>query len=252
MRQMQPCVRYERLPHVEPNSATRSLARRGARELSDSSHPARSVRSTPSKHWQPPEGLSPEEVRAVIAAANCERDRLLLRVLWATGARISEVLALRPMDVQRDSLVLPNRKNPNMTVKRVFLPGAELGLTGELLLWAKEQGVADNEPLFFSRKHDSSGSRRALQRGQAWLIVKEASERANVRVLALRASKHGPAGEAAPVHPHLFRHARVRQIVRSTRNLPLAQRQAGWSRLQMAYLTIGDDEARRLMRELAD
>jgi hypothetical protein len=33
------------------------------------------------------------------------------------------------MDVQRDSLVLPNRKNPNMSIKRVFLPAAELGLT---------------------------------------------------------------------------------------------------------------------------
>jgi hypothetical protein len=134
----------------------------------------------------------------------------------------------------------------------VFLPGAELGLTGELLLWAKGQDVADHEPLFFSPKRDSSGSRRALRRGQAWLIVKQASERANVRVLALRASKHGPAGEAAPVHPHLFRHARVRQIVRSTRNLPLAQRQAGWSKLQIAYLSIGDDEARELMGQVAD
>src|SRR5690242_4070483 len=60
-------------------------------------------------------GLSPDEVRAVIAAASCERDRLLLRVLWATGARISKALALRPVDVQRDSLVLPKRKNPNLT-----------------------------------------------------------------------------------------------------------------------------------------
>jgi integrase len=128
-----------------------------------------------------------------------------------------------------------------------------LGLTGELLLWAKEQGLADDEPLFFSRKGASGdGSRRALQRGQAWLIVKQASERAEVRVMALRASRHGQAGEPAPVHPHLFRHARVRQIVRSTRNLPLAQRQAGWSRLQMAYLTIGDDEARQLMRQVTE
>jgi integrase len=236
-------------PGLPPGTA---LATRAARELSDSSRKPRSVRSTSGKRWQPPEGLSPEEVRAVIAAASCERDRLLLRVLWATGGRISEVLALRPMDVRRESLVLPNRKNPNQTTKRVFLPGAELGLTGELLLWAKEQGAADDEPLFFSRKRGPDGSRRALQRGQAWLIVKEASERADVRVLALRASKHGPTGEAAPVHPHLFRHARVRQIVRATRNLPLAQRQAGWSRLQMAYLTVGDEEARQLMHELSD
>ena len=112
--------------------------------------------------------------------------------------------------------------------------------------------MAEAEPLFFSRKRGAAGARRPLQRGQAWLIVKQASERADVRVLALRASRHGAAGEAAPVHPHLFRHARVRQIVRSTRNLPLAQRQAGWSRLQLAYLTVGDDEARRLMQELTD
>src|SRR6266498_881688 len=190
------------MPRAESNVTTRSLARRSARELSDSTSQPRSVRSATSKHWQPPEGLSPEEVRAVIAASSCERDRLLLRVLWATGARISEVLALRPIDVQRDSLVLPNRKNPNLAVKRVFLPGAELGLTGELLLWAKDQALADDEPLFFSRKRGPNGSRRPLQRGQGWLMVKQASERADVRVLALRASRHGRAGEPAPVHPH--------------------------------------------------
>ena len=235
----------------ESNSPVRSLALRGARELSDSKPKTRSVRSA-SKRWQPPEGLSPEEVRAVIAAASCERDRLLLRVLWATGARISEVLALRPSDVRRDSLVLPNRKNPSQTTKRVFLPGSETGLTGELLLWAREQALHLDEPLFFSRKRGADGRRRPLQRGQAWLVVKEASERADVRVLALRPSKHGRPGDPAPVHPHLFRHARVRQIVRQTKSLPLAQRQAGWSRLQPAYLTIGDDEARELMRGVTD
>ena len=86
----------------------------------DSRQNARSVRSA-HKRWQPPEGLSPQDVPAVIDAATYERDRLLLRVLWATGARVSEVLSLRPMDVQHDHLVLPNRKNPNLTVKRVYL-----------------------------------------------------------------------------------------------------------------------------------
>ncbi|MGI9145538.1 MAG: tyrosine-type recombinase/integrase [Chloroflexota bacterium] len=239
------------MPGPEPNSPGRSLAARATRELSDSRREPRSVRSGV-KHWQPPDGLSPEEVRAVIAAASCERDRLLLHVLWATGARISEVLALRPLDVRRDSLVLPNRKNPGRTIKRVYLPEAELGLTGELLLWAREQCLADEEPLFFSRKGGADGSHRALRRGQAWLIVKEASERAAVLVLALRPSTRGGAADPAPVHPQLFRHARVRQIVRVTRSLPLAQRQAGWARLQMAYLTIGDDEARQMMRQVIE
>ncbi|MBV9171431.1 MAG: tyrosine-type recombinase/integrase [Chloroflexi bacterium] len=55
--------------------------------------------------------MAPEDVLAVIDATAGERDRLLLRVLWATGARISEALALRPMDIRRDSLVMPNLKN---------------------------------------------------------------------------------------------------------------------------------------------
>jgi hypothetical protein len=60
------------------------------------------------------------------------------------------------------------------------------------------------------------------------------------------------AREPAPVHPHLFRHARVRQILRTTKNLPVAQQQAGWSRLQLAYLSIGDDEVREAMRSVVD
>ena len=217
----------------------------------DSLPRAGSVRSGPQR-WQPPDGLAATDVQAVIAAAGSERDRLLLRVLWATGARLSEVLALRPLDVQRDHLVLANRKNPSQPVKRVFLPAGQADLPGALLIWANEQGVAPRAPLFFSRKRGADGSRQALRRVQAWTIVKTASERAGVRVLALRPSRHGAVGEPAPVHPHLFRHARVRQIIRATRSLPLAQRQAGWSRLQTAYLTVSDDEARLLMQEVPE
>jgi hypothetical protein len=93
---------------------------------------------------------------------------------------------------------------------------------------------------------------RSISRQQAWELVKAASERADVRVLALRASRHGPAGAPAPVHPHLLRHARVRQIVRATKSLPIAQKQAGWARLQLAYLSVGDAEVRDAMRAVAE
>lgn len=233
------------------SGTTRALAIRGSRVLSDSGRKQRSVRSAAPKQWQPPEGLAPEDVLAVIGAAPSERDRLLLRVLWATGARISEALALRPMDVRRDSLVLPNLKNPSRPTKRVFLPAGQADLPGALLLWAKEHGLADDQPVFFSRKRARGGRACAITRQQAWEIVRAASERANVRVLALRSSVYGKAGEPAPVHPHLFRHARVRQIVRTTKSLPIAQKQAGWSRLQMAYLSVSD-EVREAMRSVHD
>ena len=160
------------------SGASRALAVRGSRELSDSRQKRRSVRSGASKQWQPPEGLAPDDVLAVIDAAPSERDRLLLRVLWATGARVSEALPLRPMDVRRDSRVLPNRKNPSRLTKRVFLPVGQADLPGALLLGAKENALADDQPLFFSRKRTGNGSLRPITRQQAWEIVRAASERA--------------------------------------------------------------------------
>jgi integrase len=119
---------------------TRALAVQTSRDMSDSSPKLSSVRSAAAKQWQPPEGLAPDEILAIIDAASTERDRLLLRVLWATGARISEALDLRLMDVRRDSLVLPNLKNPSRPTKQVFLPAGQMDLPGALLLWAKEHG----------------------------------------------------------------------------------------------------------------
>jgi integrase/recombinase XerD len=225
----------------------RELSRLPSADGSVTSPPPRKRRST---HWIPPEGIMPEQIHAVIDAAACERDRLLLRTLWATGARISEVLALRRDDIQRGTLVLPNLKNPSRTWKKVALPGGQIDLVGELLLWAAEHRLEGYEPIFFSQKRTLDGQRRAINRGHAWHIVKQASERAGVQIEALRASRYGAKGEPAPVHPHLFRHARVRQILRSTKDLRLAQKQAGWARLEVAYLTMSDEEAATLMQEM--
>jgi integrase len=142
--------------------------------LSNSAAKPRCVKPV-SKRWQPPEGLAPEEIGAIIAAAATERDRLLLTTLWATGARISEVLTLRPRDVHRDGLVLPNLKNPTRVVKTAHLSAAHAALPGELLVWAREQDLGDDDPLFFSRQRTAGGRRKAIDRVRAWQIVKSAS-----------------------------------------------------------------------------
>ncbi|MGI8912803.1 MAG: hypothetical protein ACR2JY_03250 [Chloroflexota bacterium] len=86
-----------------------------------------------------------------------------------------------------------------------------------------------NERLFGSRKKGLGGEHRAISRLEAWQLVKNTSVHARVRVLAQRPSPHAPDQESA-----------------------LTQKQAGWSRLQMAYLTIGDEEARELMRGVTE
>jgi len=102
------------------------------------------------------------------------------------------------------------------------------------------------------RRRSARSCRRAMAGGRLRPIVKVASERAKIHVLAQRASDHGRVGEPAPVHPHLLRHARVRQIVRHTKSLALAQKQAGWVRLHTEYLTLSDIEAERLMQSVQE
>lgn len=86
----------------------------------------------------------------------------------------------------------------------------------------------EGEPLLFSRKRTNDGKRQPLQRGQVWLIVKEASERAAVQVLALRVSKHGPAGERRPcTHIYFGMHVFATSCVRRRASHSSGDKQAG-------------------------
>jgi len=134
----------------------------------------------------------------------------------------------------------------------VFLPANQLDLPGSLLLWAQANNLSHTAPLFFSRKRAANSGLQAISRQQAWTITKEASRRANVAALAMRSSKDGAAGDQAPIHPHLFRHSRVRQNLRTTKSLPLVQKQAGWATLQTTYLKPDDEEVRLAMLEVAE
>ena len=46
-----------------------------------------------------PNYLTPEEAHRIISAAENARDHLFLRLLWETGTRVSEAIALRLRDV---------------------------------------------------------------------------------------------------------------------------------------------------------
>ncbi len=43
--------------------------------------------------------LAPEDIRTIISKARNLRDRLLMRILWATGCRLNEMLLLKVEDV---------------------------------------------------------------------------------------------------------------------------------------------------------
>jgi len=89
----------------------------------------------------------------------------LLRALWASGGRVSEVLALRPKDVHRDHLVLPNRKNPGMCEMRV--EAALVGRAVDLgLLRARVNGAPTGTPFPASSGRPTSGARSPPRSGR--------------------------------------------------------------------------------------
>ena len=80
---------------------TTALARRPAASL---------VAEASGEHL--PSYVTREQARAIINATSSQSHRLLLECLWQSGGRISEVLRLRPCDVDQieGALVLENRK----------------------------------------------------------------------------------------------------------------------------------------------
>lgn len=79
------------------------LARRGPPKSKSQIAVARShVSKHISRHL--PYYLTPDEAHALIDAALNERDQLFLRMLWETGARISEAIGVKLADVSRDGV----------------------------------------------------------------------------------------------------------------------------------------------------
>ena len=75
-----------------------------------------------------PSYVTREQARAIINAAASQTHRLLLECLWQSGGRISEVLRLRPCDLEEreGALVLENRKQKRGSRKKRVYVSIEL------------------------------------------------------------------------------------------------------------------------------
>ena len=173
--------------------AARGLHRFAAREGLVDVDAAAAVRPpTPARRL--PKALSVEDVLAILAAAGDEstprgiRDRALLEVLYGTGARISEAVALDVDDVDlTDGVVLLRGKGSKQRLVPLGTYGREAVeaylVRGRPTLAAGGRGVP---ALFVNHR----GGR--LSRQSAWATLRAAA---------------GRAGVAAVVSPHTMRHS---------------------------------------------
>jgi len=193
--------------------AVRGFHRFAAREGITASDPGKDVRP-PTLTQRLPKAITVAEVEAILDAAGAEgtpralRDRALLEVLYATGARISEAVGLDVDDLDRDSASVLLRgkgsKERLVPVGRLAVAAVDAYLVRgrPALLGAGARGPA----LFVNHR----GGR--LTRQSAWTILAAAVERSGV---------------TADVSPHTLRHSFATHLLEGGADLRAVQEMLG-------------------------
>lgn len=132
------------------------------------------------KNVLPERILSPLQVQRLIALEPCDRNRLILLLLYASGMRVSELCQLKWRDVQeRDGKAQLTVFGKGSKTRFVLIPGS---------VWSELKALEarPDDPVFLSAKGGH------LTPCQVWRVVQNAAGRAGIK---------------AKVSPHWLRHA---------------------------------------------
>lgn len=161
---------------------------------------------------QPPRVLSSEEIERLVAAPMTNntpkgwRDVAILEILRATGARVSELVALNLDDVDLAAQTIRVGQAGKQRV--IPLPQRTLDALTRYLERARPElaGAADTGALFINPR----GKR--LTRQGLWLILQEYVQQAGIPM---------------PVSPHALRHAFAVRLLSENKDLAKVQRMLG-------------------------
>ena len=140
------------------------------------------------------------------------RDRALLELMYATGARVSEIVGADIDDMDFDEHVI-----------RVTGKGSKQRLVpvGGYACQALRRYLDEARPVLERRKRSGSAERRALflnkrgcrlSRQSVWEVVKAAGERAHI---------------AKPLHPHTLRHSFATHLIQGGADVRTVQELLG-------------------------
>ncbi len=161
---------------------------------------------------RPDEILTPKEVEAMVRAADTNRDKALIGLLWDCGVRIHEALALRLRDIRvktEDGRTLYVVWFGKVKVSGQEHVGYVMDTASFMRTWldTHPEKAADS-PLFVTYTGQPLGRKRAHE------IVRGAAKRAGVE---------------KRVYPHLFRHSRATYLLRQGLREIDVQRLLGWA-----------------------
>ena len=164
--------------------------------------------------------LEKENVDILLTTAKaCNfRDYLMLRILWRTGMRISELLSIRPQDLEAHNQVINITKAKGNKQRRVMLDTETFSM---LLDYISDTNIPVSRPVF------------SVSSVWVWKLVKK---------YALMA------GLPDTVHPHTLRHSYAVHMVRKGTDLRSVQLLLGHSNLNttQVYLQFKDEDLRAI------
>jgi site-specific recombinase XerD len=162
---------------------------------------------TPRKPRRIPVTLNTKEIELLLAAAICLRDKLLLGMLYATGARNKEICRLKWTDLDFERRIVTIWQGKGRTDRQVMLPATYLPLLRELAREASPDGY-----VFPGERPGRHISPRTVQR-----IMK--------RTLRL-------AGIHKPATPHSLRHSFASHLFEDGVDLRYIQKLLGHVKLE--------------------
>lgn len=168
--------------------------------------------------------LTEEDVRQLVEACRKERDRLLITLLFQTGVRISEALALTPAAIRNFE------GKPAMEIigkgKKLRMVALPVNLREKLESYAYRAKIEPRMRFF------------DINRSRAWQILNEAREAAGIE---------------KRVFPHLLRHSDAIIRLRKTGNPKALQYHLGHNSpaMTLRYLsTLTQEDALRVQQEV--
>ena len=211
--------------------------------------------------------LEPEEIELLEQTATNLRDRLLIRLMWHLGCRISEALALtvEDIDFERGTVTIQHLKArlrffcPNCNARlggtHVFCPKCGTRVERALTQVQERRRMRtlpiDGDTLEMLRDYIRRGGPicrggklliLSINRHRAWQVVKECAERAGLDNLV-----NAETGKVHGVSPHRLRDAFAVMAVRkddSTDSVRMLQEQLGHANIgtTMRYRKVAGQE----------
>lgn len=156
----------------------------------------------------PAEPLTPDEVRRLLAAVPgrgplAARNRALVAVLWRSGLRISEALALCPRDVDERAGTVRVREGKGRKARVAVIDAEALGHLRAWLEVRRRLGINGRHPIFCSVADGSKGAGvrqagRPLDASYVRRLLPKLAERAGID---------------KRVHAHGLRHSHATELV---------------------------------------